>query len=140
MPEVSPTSPANPQEYLNSLIANPTGTHLFEAILLHSPFPIFNVIWCTYFRGKISKLALHPYANFVVARGVSRLDRDGIQNVVAECASLSGGQGFISAFRQRFGFKRGTLKRAQRQHVQVSCKPWSIELLYLTTAECPCLR
>ncbi|CAD6571315.1 MAG: Nucleolar protein 9 [Tremellales sp. Tagirdzhanova-0007] len=97
--KVSPTSPANPQEYLNSLIANPTGTHLFEAILLHSPFPIFNVIWCTYFRGKISKLALHPYANFVVARGVSRLDRDGIQNVVAECASLSGGQGFIKTAR-----------------------------------------
>jgi len=67
-----------------------------EAILLHAPPAIFSSIWSTYFQGKIGKLATHPFANFVVAKAVLRLDEGGIEEVVRECKSLSGGRSLIS--------------------------------------------
>jgi hypothetical protein len=35
-------------------------------------------------------------SNFVVAKGVERLDKDGVERVVAECKAVQGGRGMIS--------------------------------------------
>lgn len=94
--ETSTTSPPQPQPYLTSLLTTLTGTHLLEAILIHSPKSVFEAIWSAYFQVNIGELATHPFANFVVARGVSRLDAAGVEGVVEECNSLSGGRGLIS--------------------------------------------
>jgi hypothetical protein len=37
-------------------------------------------------------------SNFVVAKGVERLDKDGVERVVAECKAVQGGRGMISEF------------------------------------------
>ena len=89
------STPSN-EPFLSSLVSSPTGTRLFEAILQWSPQPVYRHIWTLYFEGKIGKLAGHPFANFVVAKGVGRLDREGIQGVVRECKAVSGGRGLIS--------------------------------------------
>ena len=81
---------------MTSLIGVPTGTHLFEALLQYSPLPIFSALWSLYFKGKVGKLAVHPFANFVVAKGVSRLNAEGVESACAECKAVSGGKGMIS--------------------------------------------
>jgi len=35
-------------------------------------------------------------SNFVVAKGVERLDKDGMERVVGECKAVQGGRGMIS--------------------------------------------
>lgn len=84
------------QPFLLTLQSSPTGTRLFETLLRVSPPNVFSALWTTYFVGKIGKLAAHPFANFVVAKGVSRLDQLGLENVIRECAAVSGGRGLIS--------------------------------------------
>ena len=86
------------QVYLASLLAAPTGTRLLETILRVSPAEIVNQVWALYFEGKIGKLATHPFANFVVAQGVGRLDVAQIEQVVKECRAVAGGKGMISEY------------------------------------------
>ena len=37
-------------------------------------------------------------SNFVVAKGVERLDKEGVERVVGECKAVSGGRQMISMF------------------------------------------
>lgn len=82
--------------YLLSLITSQTGTRLSESILSLAPQKVFDAIWSTYFVGKLGKLAGHPYANFVVAKGVSRLELGDIEKLIEEVLGNSGGRGLIS--------------------------------------------
>lgn len=82
--------------YLLSLIMTQTGTRLSECILSLAPQKVFDAIWSTYFEGKLGKLAGHPYANFVVAKGVSRLQLGKIEKLIEEVLGNSGGRGLIS--------------------------------------------
>jgi nucleolar protein 9 len=65
-------------------------------MLLSSPEKVFAAIWSTYFEGKIGKLAIHPMSNFVVAKAIERLSKEGVERVVTECKAVSGGRGMIS--------------------------------------------
>jgi len=38
-------------------------------------------------------------SNFVVAKGVERLDKEGMERVVGECKAVQGGRGMISESR-----------------------------------------
>lgn len=60
---------------------------------------MFEALWFTYFDGKIGKLAQHPYANFVVGVGVSRLNAGGVKAAVGEVQAVSGGRGLIKTAR-----------------------------------------
>jgi len=40
-------------------------------------------------------------SNFVVAKGVERLDKDGVERVVGECKAVQGGRGMISEYIER---------------------------------------
>ncbi|EIW72780.1 hypothetical protein TREMEDRAFT_67052 [Tremella mesenterica DSM 1558] len=86
----------DPQAFMTSLQTSPTGTRLYEALLLYSPWPIFQAIWKTYFVGNIGKLSIHPFANFVVSKGISRLGAEEMEGVIKECVELQGGTGMIS--------------------------------------------
>ena len=35
-------------------------------------------------------------SNFVVAKGVERLDKEGVERVIGECKAVQGGRGMIS--------------------------------------------
>jgi nucleolar protein 9 len=91
-----PDHEITPQPFPTLLLTSSTGTRLFETILRTAPEEIFKQIWKLYFEGRIGKLAVHPMANFVVARGVSRLRIEEIERVIRECGSVSGGRGLIS--------------------------------------------
>lgn len=102
MVEESSENPPTPKEYLATLLTTQSGTRLLETILVVSPLAVFQSMWTLYFVGKIGKFAGHPYANFVVAKGVARLDVEGVENVVKECRAVAGARGLISTFILRF--------------------------------------
>lgn len=88
-----------PQPYLSAQLVSVTGTRLFEALLKLSPKKVFKALWKTYVADKFGKLATHPYANYVVAAGVSRLDASGLLSAVEEIKGSSGGRGLIKSGR-----------------------------------------
>lgn len=63
---------------------DPTSSHLLEVLVLSAPPDIFRAIWKAYFAGRLSKLAVHPVSNFVVAKAIERLDSDEMMGVDEE--------------------------------------------------------
>lgn len=63
-------------DYLETLLRDPTASHLFEALVQHAPETAFQSLWNEYFKGKLPKLSSHPVANFVVGKATTRLDAD----------------------------------------------------------------
>ncbi|WVQ97408.1 hypothetical protein IAU59_004521 [Kwoniella sp. CBS 9459] len=121
----APETPLETQPYLLSLLASQTGTRLFESLLILSPQPIFKALWSTYFEKKLGKLAGHPYANFVVAKGVARLDSEAIESLVAEVKAASGGRGLIKAARTSV-----LQALVERTVILDQCQKTVLELLY----------
>lgn len=76
-----------PSDYLNILLRDPTSSHLLETVVSRSPDNGFVVLWSTYFQGKLARLALHPVANFVVAKALERVSAD---QLAAACGELEG--------------------------------------------------
>jgi nucleolar protein 9 len=74
------------QDYVEHLLRDQAGSHLLEALLLHSPPRIFDLLWSTYFTGRLGKLGVHPVGNYVVAKGVRRLDGDQLGRLLDENA------------------------------------------------------
>ncbi|KAG9219045.1 hypothetical protein CCMSSC00406_0001455 [Pleurotus cornucopiae] len=81
-PETHETS-----DYLNTLLRDPTSSHLLETLVTRSPDLAFGVLWTYYFQGKLTRLSIHPVANFVVAKSFERLDERQLREV---CLELSG--------------------------------------------------
>jgi len=59
-------------DYLATLFRDPTSSHLLEALVSRCPETVFGVLWHTYFERSLRKLALHPVANFVIAKALER--------------------------------------------------------------------
>ncbi|KAG5634358.1 hypothetical protein H0H81_002263 [Sphagnurus paluster] len=77
-------------DYLNTLLRDPTSSHLLETIVACSPVDAFAVLWTTYFKGKLARLAIHPVANFVFAKALERVSSDQLSEI---CEELQGSWG-----------------------------------------------
>jgi len=66
--------PPEPSDYLQTLLRDTTSSHLLETIFARSPLDAFNSLWSLYLKGKLSRLSVHPIANFVVAKALERVD------------------------------------------------------------------
>lgn len=82
-------------DYVGTLLRDPTSSHLLETIVFRSPDRAYNVIWQTYFRGKLSRLAVHPVANFVVAKVLLRMDPRQLEEACGELGAV--GMKIVSA-------------------------------------------
>jgi nucleolar protein 9 len=51
------------------------------------PNPAFTILWTIYFRGKLTRLASHPVANFVVAKAAERLNSAQLKAALEELES-----------------------------------------------------
>ncbi|KDQ29289.1 hypothetical protein PLEOSDRAFT_1092908 [Pleurotus ostreatus PC15] len=85
--QVGPPETHEPSDYLNTLLRDPTSSHLLETLVTRSPDLAFGVLWTYYFQGKLTRLCIHPVANFVVAKSFERLDERQLREV---CLELSG--------------------------------------------------
>ncbi|KAG1803393.1 armadillo-type protein [Suillus subaureus] len=74
-------------DYLVTLLRDPTSSHLLETMVSRCPDPAFTILWATYFRGKLARLATHPVANFVVAKAADRLNPTQLKGALEELES-----------------------------------------------------
>ncbi|KAG6375080.1 hypothetical protein JVT61DRAFT_3865 [Boletus reticuloceps] len=82
-----PTASIEPSDYVVTLLRDPTSSHLLETLVSRCPEEVFHMLWSTYFDGKLARLALHPVANFVVAKAVERQDSEQLGNTLEELKS-----------------------------------------------------
>lgn len=104
----SPSSEPVREDYIETLLRDPTSSHLVEAIVSYSPPRVFRAVWSTYFQGRLTKLATHPVANFVVAKAVARLDGDELGGVMKEMEGAFGRTVKLG----RTGVQRALVERA----------------------------
>ncbi|KAI0643707.1 ARM repeat-containing protein [Trametes meyenii] len=76
-------------DYLMTLLRDPTASHLLETLVRRSPERVFDSLWQTYFVGKLSRLAVHPVANFVVAQALERVNAEQLQAAIEELSGVS---------------------------------------------------
>ncbi|KAJ7047787.1 hypothetical protein C8F04DRAFT_1060117 [Mycena alexandri] len=81
----NPTSAAPVSDYLNTLLRDPTSSHLLETIVSKCPDLAFSILWATYFQGNLARIASHPVANFVLAKAVERLS---VAQLTEACTEL----------------------------------------------------
>lgn len=81
------TALIKPSDYLVTLLRDPTSSHLLETLVLRCPQQIFIMLWSIYFEGKLMRLALHPVANFVVAKAIERQDSKQLGDTLEELKS-----------------------------------------------------
>ncbi|KAK7061362.1 armadillo-type protein [Favolaschia claudopus] len=72
-------------DYLNTLLRDPTSSHLLETIVSHCPESAFASLWATYFKGNLPRIASHPVANYVLAKAI---DRVSISQLTEACQEL----------------------------------------------------
>lgn len=77
-------------DYLMTLLRDPTASHALETLVCRSPDRVFNILWKTYFASKLPRLAVHPVANFVVAKAFERLSADQLAAVIQEMQGVAG--------------------------------------------------
>ncbi|KAI0771524.1 ARM repeat-containing protein [Trametes elegans] len=85
-----PEAPAPESDYLMTLLRDPTASHLLETLVSRSPERVFAPLWQTYFVGKLARLAVHPVANYVVAKAFERLGADQLQAALQELQGVGG--------------------------------------------------
>jgi hypothetical protein len=54
---------------------SPKSSYLLETLVSRCPESIFN-LWTTYFERSLRKLAMHPVANFVIAKALERTNAE----------------------------------------------------------------
>ncbi|OSD01821.1 ARM repeat-containing protein [Trametes coccinea BRFM310] len=86
----NPNATAPEADYLVTLLRDPTASHLLETLVRRSPDRVFDLLWQTYFVGKLARLAVHPVANFVVARAFERLNSAQLDAALPEVQGAAG--------------------------------------------------
>jgi len=92
MPEAS--------DYLTTLFRDPTSSHLLETLVLRCPEAIFGILWSTYIERSLRKLAMHPVANFVIAKAIERANPEHLSYALRELRDSLGKLRRMSASRQ----------------------------------------
>jgi hypothetical protein len=87
-------------DFVETLLRSPSASRLLEVVLASSPPTVFSAIWKSYFRTRLWRVAAHPVSNFVVAKGIERLDAVYTKEAVTEIAN---GQGLSKSEEQSGG-------------------------------------
>lgn len=90
MSHEDPTATPEASDYLSTLLRDPTASHLLETLVRRAPEEVFSILWVTYFQGKLSKLAVHPVANFVVSKALERANPEQLNQVCEELNEIFG--------------------------------------------------
>lgn len=78
-----------PSDYVGTLLRDPTSSRLLETLVRRLPKEIFDVVWTTYLAGKLARLAVHPVANFVVAKALERASEEQLAQTCEELKGVS---------------------------------------------------
>ncbi|KAJ6510238.1 armadillo-type protein [Mycena vitilis] len=83
-----PSGAAPVSDYLNTLLRDPTSSHLLETIVTRCPESAFSILWATYFKGNLPRIASHPVANFVLAKAMERISGSQLTEACAELQNV----------------------------------------------------
>ncbi|KAI0274347.1 armadillo-type protein [Russula aff. rugulosa BPL654] len=103
-----PSSVPEASDYIATLLRDPTSSHLLETLISHCPENVFGILWTTYFERSLRKLAMHPVANFVVAKALERANAEQLSYAVNELRDSLGKLRRIT----RIGILRALIERA----------------------------
>ncbi|KXN83539.1 Nucleolar protein 9 [Leucoagaricus sp. SymC.cos] len=123
------SSSSEPSDYLSTLLRDTTSSHLLETIFSRSPRDPFDVLWDLYLKGKLPRLAVHPIANFVIAKALERANEAQLSEA---CRELTGVWPKVIAA-SRSGVLRAVIERAARlqvlgeEAVEASCSAFGLE-------------
>ncbi|KAI0786442.1 armadillo-type protein [Abortiporus biennis] len=115
-------------DYVSTLLRDPSSSHLLEILVAKSPENVFRIIWSIYFKGKLRRLAVHPVANFVVAKSFERLDPSEMREACSELNDVVAK--ILSSF--RIGVFRALVDRAAALHecesdvIETICKAFEL--------------
>ncbi|EPT01842.1 hypothetical protein FOMPIDRAFT_1161063 [Fomitopsis schrenkii] len=140
--EKDPETPHEPSDYLNTLLRDPTASHLFETLVRRAPAPVFPILWATYFEGKLARLAVHPVANFVVQKALGRLDADQLGKACEELADevarkvvKAGRVGVLQALVDR----AAAVHQHEKEVVELVCTAFALNVPEHTGLVVPCI-
>ncbi|KAJ7499330.1 armadillo-type protein [Mycena latifolia] len=85
-----PTGTPPVSDYLNTLLRDPTSSHLLETVVARCPEPAFGILWATYFKGNLPRIASHPVANFVLAKALERVSMTQLAEACTELQNVWG--------------------------------------------------
>ncbi|KAJ7229049.1 armadillo-type protein [Mycena pura] len=80
----NPTGTFPASDYFTTLLRDPISSHLLETIVCKCPDAAFSILWATYFKGSLPRIALHPVANFVLAKALERVDVAQLTDICVE--------------------------------------------------------
>ena len=98
--ENDPSSTPEASDYLGMLLRDPSSSHILEIITSRCPPSAFDKLWAIYFKGALLRLAVHPVANFVLAKALERVSKFQLLEVCAELRNTW--HKLISTLRGRF--------------------------------------
>ncbi|KZV71404.1 ARM repeat-containing protein [Peniophora sp. CONT] len=102
-----PSATPEASDYLGTLLRDATASHLLECLIACAPPHTFPLLWRTYFVGSLARLAVHPVANFVVAKALERVDTTQLLAAIDEMA-----ESWKKIRTQRPGVLRALIERA----------------------------
>ncbi|KAF8314735.1 ARM repeat-containing protein, partial [Clavulina sp. PMI_390] len=137
----SPSAEPVREDYIETLLRDPTSSHLVEALVTYAPSRVFRAIWAAYFSGRLTKLSAHPVANYVVAKAVLRLDGDKLGEVMEEMQGAFG----RTVKMGRTGVQRALVERASQtgacegESCQALCEAFGFSKGDEMTSIVPCI-
>lgn len=75
-------------DFLHALMRDMTSSHIMESLLSHCAPPAFTLLWDNHFKGKISRLASHPIANFVLSKALAKINEEQLEEVLEELKEM----------------------------------------------------
>jgi nucleolar protein 9 len=84
-----PGSNPSRSDFVETMLRTPAPSRVVEIMLSSAPHQVFSALWRSHFKTRLGRLIGHPVANFVVAKGIARLDSSEVKEAVAE---VSGGE------------------------------------------------
>jgi nucleolar protein 9 len=79
-----PSAVLEASDYLTTLLRDPTSSHLLETLVSRCPETVFGTLWSTYIERSLRKLAMHPVANFVIAKAIERANPEHLSYALRE--------------------------------------------------------
>lgn len=79
-----PEKTPEPSIFFDSLLREDAGSHLAEKVMMTCPDDIFSALWAAHFKNKITRLANHPLANFVLSKAISRLGAKDFNDIMSD--------------------------------------------------------
>jgi nucleolar protein 9 len=84
------TPPRTQSDFVATLLRDPTSSHLLETLMTRAPSHVFDILWSVYISAALPRLAVHPIANFVVAKALRRCNKTQLAEAVPGLRSVAG--------------------------------------------------